>query len=951
MSTNEPFSPGSMLAQYRLGERIGNTVWQADDTRTGKAVAVKLLTRQLPKDPARRDALVREVRQGAALYHTNIAGIIEVAVAGDLLLLVMELVNGQSLSKRFGGAPAERAEFFRVAYQTADALKLLHLKNVIHANVNGDALLITPSGQVKLVGLNMSNLLPKKEGPAGTYQQKGTDVRCVSYMSPEQIAGGALTPQTDIWSAGVVLYEVGTGRLPYVANSAPEIARKIVDESPASPKSGNPNIDPAVLAVMGRCLFKDPFRRQKDAKTMLEDIAKADPPSAQFAGELARAATATAAAPEADSRPAILFLADIANHAAMHPADAAKAAARMQQVLGEAAYLFDGNVVDPFGPRVIAELPTVESALEAARKGEFDFSPEQQEGEPLQVRLLLHAGDVVTRDGTVVGEAVTKGFEILSQLPPLKLFVSEEVSKRGRPANTRLRDVGARAGVKLYEIVPPEPKVEAPPEVSTAELEAEAAAEAALLAAAAKKKKQQQQLAAVAAVMIVILAAAGVMWRSRQQGETAVVTPAAVTASGPAPATAAAPRKVFVSPVTVEGTDPALAPRADAIRRAAIEVLRAFPEVRIADGAAADVTAVTSTMRAGAAGPELGLPGVPPAPAPDAASGVQSLLQYVAAQLKTPPHPATTPLAMNAFADAVSASEYPKIESALRAALKADPNFLPAQLMAMRFFNSAGKNADALAAAKQVVALDPSNVDAAHEVARASLGTGDLASAFAGYNAILKNDPHNAEALNTLGKYAIAAGDLPKFAECLKRIRPSQAAIQDADVLLVNGRIDQASDRYYDIKLKIGSNLPPPLSLKIGRISVLRRGMEVAQEELRALEKSDPKYGAHVLKAYLLAQNGNRAAAAEEMKAAQAASVPGDDFYTCTAELAALAGDPKTTVDALEKAAARKEPNEAYVLSNPLFVFLQSDARFNKLREKLNAGQSEIRTALAGVTF
>jgi len=636
----------------------------------------------------------------------------------------------------------------------------------------------------------------------------------------------------------------------------------------------------------------------------------------------------------------------------MHPADAAKAAARMQQVLGEAAYLFDGNVVDPFGPRLIAELPNVESALEAARKGEFDFSPEQQEGEPLQVRLLLHAGDVVTRDGAVVGEAVTKGFEILSQLPPLKLFVSEEVSKRGRPANTRLRDVGARAGVKLYEIVPPEPKVEAAPEVSTAELEAEAAAEAAMLAAAAKKKKQQRQLAAVAAVMVVILAAAAAMWRSRQHDETTASTPAAaVTASGPAPASAAAPRKVFVSPVTVEGTDPTLAPRADAIRRAAIEVLRAFPEVRVADGAAADVTAVTSTMRAGAGGPELALPGVPPAPVPDAASGVQSLLQYVSAQLKTPPHPAATPVAMNAFADAVSASEYPKIESALRTALKADPNFLPAQLMAMRFFNSAGKSADALAAARQVVVLDPSNVDAAHEVARASLGTGDLASAFAGYNAILKKDPHNAEALNTVGKYAIAAGDLAKFAECLKRVNPSQAAIQDADVLLVNGRIDQASDRYYDIKLKIGSNLPPPLSLKIGRISVLRRGMEVAQEELRALEKSDPKYGAHVLKAYLLAQAGNRSAAAEEMKAAQPASVPGDDFYTCSAELAALAGDPKATVDALEKAAARKEPNESYVLSNPLFVFLQSDARFNKLREKLNAGQAEIRTALAGVTF
>src|SRR5437867_1558055 len=127
----------------------------------------------------------------------------------------------------------------------------------------------------------------------------------------------------------------------------------------------------------------------------------------------------------------------------------------MQQILGEAVYLFDGEVLDPFGPRLIAELPSVDAALEAGRKGEFDFSPEQQGADPIPVRLLLHAGEVEVHDGRVGGAGVAKAIDVLQNLPPMKLFISEDFTKRGR-GNVRLRDSGAKAGVKLYSIVPAE---------------------------------------------------------------------------------------------------------------------------------------------------------------------------------------------------------------------------------------------------------------------------------------------------------------------------------------------------------------------------------------------------------------------------------------------------------------------------------------------------------------
>src|SRR6266849_5241575 len=406
MSSVDPFSNGSTVLHYRIVARVGTTVWRAEDVRSGRDVALKLLTRQLPKDSARRESTVREVRLAAAIHHSFIVPIVEIATAGDSLVMVMEAVDGQSITKRLGGKPLDRTAFFRIAYQLAEAMKILHGKGIIHGNINGDSVLVTAAGQLRLGGLNLLNLLQKKDGAAGVNQQKGSDLRSVSYMAPEQIAKGPIDAHTDIFAAGVVMYEMATGRLPYQGGTSTEIARAIVEGQPVSPKTSNPNIDTGVLTVLGRSLFKDPFRRYKEARLMAEDIAKFDVTAAAFANELTTKVAAPVAAKAAAERHSILLVADLANYdelSASDPRAATRAAARVQQVLGEAVYLFDGQIVDPFGPLVVAELPTLENALEAARKGEFDFSPAQQGETPLPVRLLLHAGNVETRDGSVIG--------------------------------------------------------------------------------------------------------------------------------------------------------------------------------------------------------------------------------------------------------------------------------------------------------------------------------------------------------------------------------------------------------------------------------------------------------------------------------------------------------------------------------------------------------------------
>lgn len=964
MSSIDPFAAGGTILSFRLLERVGASVWRAEDTRNGKTVALKVLTKQLPRDPARREAVIREIRQGAALYHSSLVTILEICPADDALVMIMEWFGGLPVSTAYRGRAADRTEFFRVIYQLADAVKLMQAKNVLHLNIAGDSVLVDANGQVKLAGLNALTFLPRREGQGSSFSQKGSDPNAVSYMAPEQITNQMLSTQTDVFSIGVIMYEVATGRRPFLAPTAGEIAHKIVNEQPPSPKVVNPKIDNAVLSITGKCFFRDAFQRYKNAKAIIDDILKVDGTVVEWSNEMARASlNAVATARHAvQARQSIILAADIANHDdvnAVDPAAAAKSAARMQQILGEAVYLFDGQVADPFGPRFVGELPSLENALEAGRKGAFDFSPEQQEGEPIPVRLLLHYGEVETHDGAAAGPAVEKAYEILQQLDAATLYITEAFVKKGR-VGPRLRDAGARAGVKLFTIAPEGEAAEA------AERAAAEAEEAARVAAAAeaeanarlKRTKKRKLLASIAAAAIIVLGgASGFLWmRNRNHDEAPVV----VKKSGPAPATAATPRKIVIEPFRVDPPDPLLQQRGDAIRLAAMEILRSFPEVRVVDAKGVDIGAYTAKLIGGAAAPQI----VPvtdskkpaegqAAPLIDASSGIQSLVSWIASDLKIPDRRAASADAYNAFADAVvanAANDDAKTDSTLRNAIKADPRFLPAQLMAFRFFDTKGKDADAVAAAKQIVALDPANLDASRRVARASLATGDLPSAFTSYAAVLQHDRSDADALNTIGHYALAAGDNDRFTAALKRLGTSDTgAVHAPDALVASGRIDTAADKYYEEEQRMPRN--PSLALKIGRIAVLRHSTEIADVELKKLEQSDPNYGAHILKAYLAAQSGNKAAAASELKAAEPASKPGDDYWTSVADIAAMNGDARGVNDALDHAAARKEPTASYVLANPLFGFLQSDARFLKIRQKLAEQQNEIRAALAGVTL
>lgn len=942
-----------------LGERVGSAVWLAEDTRTGKRVALKLLTRQLPQDQTRRDALVREVRIAAALYHTFLVPILEIAPVDDNLLMVMDVIDGQPLSRKIGGQPLGSAEFFRIAYQLASAVKYLHVKGLLHGNINGDSVIITPAGEVKLGGVNLANLM-RHDNRSSAYQQKGSDRRTVAFLAPEQIASHTMDEKTDVFSMGVVMYEMATGKLPFTGATAADVAHEIVEGQPPSPKSVNPQIDGAVMNFLGGCLFRDPYKRHRDAKALVELIERVDGQAVGFAAQFDRKVASSPLAGESDERRTILFVADVAGYQALaekDPESAARAAARMQQLLGESVYLFGGEVVDPFGSRMVASLPSVDTALEAGRKAEFDLSS-PGDAEPIPpVRMLLHAGDVEMRDGTFHGAAVEKAFETLALLPPGALLISEDFVKEGR-GNARLRDAGARGGVKLYTIVPPEPEIEASdPTPETAELQAEleAEAEALKVVAAAERTKRRIFASAAAMVVVALLGGAASMWLRNGATESSGVDIA--SAQVPPPASATNPRSVYIAPFRVESQDATVAERAKATRLGVMAVLRSFPELRIVDAPSEGVVRVSATFQGESADAQMvataGDNSSAPVAAVDPASGIRAIVQLVIASARAEPRTYAAADALNAFANAIvarSRDDAAGADASLQAALASDPKFLAAHVAAMELHASRGDEKGALAAARQIVQLDPRNLEATRKVARASLITGDLRQALALYDVLLDGAPDDAEALNHLARYALAAGDTATFEATLARLRrlpPVAVMAHEPDVLAFAGRLDAAMQRYYAAEEAAPSS--PSLALKVGRLAVLRHSLPIAELELAKLSRLDPLYGHHLLAAYIAAERKQRDVAKRELAAALTVAVPGDDSWTAAAEVHAIMADDAGVIESLEKAARRKEPTAAYVLRNPLFEYLRNDSRFQLVSAKLIAQQEEIRTALAAI--
>ena len=257
------------LGTYRLISRLGaggmGEVWRAEDTKLLRQVAIKILPEQLAKDQEWKERFLREARTVAQLNHPNIAGIYSIDQQGDTLFIAMELIEGESLSTVMSRGPMIPADAVRVAVHVCDGLSEAHAKGIVHRDIKPDNIILSPRF-VKVLDFGIAKQIGGTADPGLT--QGGMVMGTPHYMSPEQALGRTVDARTDIFSLGVVLYEMLSGQKPFTGDAITEILLKIVMNEPRDIASAAFGITPALASVVRRCMQKQPEERYQDCEEL-----------------------------------------------------------------------------------------------------------------------------------------------------------------------------------------------------------------------------------------------------------------------------------------------------------------------------------------------------------------------------------------------------------------------------------------------------------------------------------------------------------------------------------------------------------------------------------------------------------------------------------------------------------------------------------------------------------
>jgi TolB-like protein/predicted Ser/Thr protein kinase len=275
---------GKQLGAYKISGLLGvggmGEVYRAEDTRLGRTVAVKVLPTELAQDKDRLHRFVREARAASALNHANVAHIYDIGESGGFHFIAMEYVEGQSLAQKSNGQPLELGEVLDVGSQAADALAEAHEKGIIHRDIKSANLMITPKGRLKVLDFGLAKITgPEGEGvgsdgSTSLHTSEGRVMGTLGYMSPEQVLGKDLDARTDLFSLGVLLYEMTTGRLPFSGSQANEVMDRILHGQPEAMARFNYDVPAELERIVRKCLEKDRERRYQLAREVWADLSR-----------------------------------------------------------------------------------------------------------------------------------------------------------------------------------------------------------------------------------------------------------------------------------------------------------------------------------------------------------------------------------------------------------------------------------------------------------------------------------------------------------------------------------------------------------------------------------------------------------------------------------------------------------------------------------------------------